>query len=102
MTDWDNILEPWRKLICIKVPGRQLRVPENNLILRCFQYAEPERVPYGDFCWHAECRHYRCVLKRDGEAKEILCCQTVAHDGDEIIELSSELARCLSTVELAK
>ena len=95
MAGWDDILEPWRKLVEIKVPGRTLHVPENNLFLRCFQYVQPERIPYGDFCWNAECENCRCVLNRDGEEREILCCQTKALEGDEVVELSDELARCL-------
>ncbi len=99
MNGWDDILEPWRNLVEINVPGRTLLVPENNLFLRCFQYAEPQRIPYGDFCWNAQCGNCRCVLKRDGQEQEILCCQKKALQGDEVTDLSDELARCLRTGE---
>lgn len=97
-TDWSSILEPYERLIEVKVLGRAFKVPENNLYLRCFQYLAPERVPYGDFCWNAQCFNCRCTLQRGSAQRPVLACQTVAQEGDEVLELSPQLAEVLAGV----
>lgn len=97
-TDWSSILEPYERLIPVAVMGKAFRVPENNLYLRCFQFLAPERVPYGDFCWNAQCFNCRMTLRRAGAERPALACQTVAEEGDEIVEISPQLADVLAAV----
>ncbi len=97
-TRWEEILEPWSRLVTVRVLGRPFQVPENNLLLRGFQYLAPERVPYGDFCWNAQCFNCRCLLRRGGAETSVLACQTVAREGDELLEVSPEVEQVLRDV----
>ncbi len=94
MTESD-IYEPYERLVLIRVLGRDASVPENNLLLRCFQYLEPAAVPYGDFCWNGDCLNCRISLRRDGQTQDALACQTVVREGDEVLALSPELRRVM-------
>lgn len=97
-TDWESILDPYERLVEVRILGRAFKVPEHNLFLRGLQYLEPERVPYGDFCWNAQCFNCRCTLKRDGEERAVLCCQEKVLDGDELTELSPQVEEVLRGV----
>jgi hypothetical protein len=97
-TDWSSILEPYGRLIVLRILGREFLVPENNLFMRCFQFLAPERVPYGDFCWNAQCFNCRCTLKRAGAESSILTCQTYVEEGDELTEISPQVADVLAAV----
>jgi hypothetical protein len=46
-----DLFEPYEKLIEIELLGRAVRVPENNRLLRCFQFLSLKSISYGDFCW---------------------------------------------------
>ena len=75
-----DYLEPYEKLIPIRILGRELEVPENNTALRVFQYLELEkkalRVDYRDFCWNQECNKCRISFRKPGDpaVKEGLGC----------------------------
>jgi hypothetical protein len=94
MSDGD-IYEPHDRLLTVKILGKVARVPENNVLLRCYQFVAPDEVPYGDFCWNGDCHNCRCTLKREGAEEEALSCQTVVKENDEIVEASPELRRVL-------
>ncbi|MEJ2368075.1 MAG: hypothetical protein P8Z49_06955 [Acidobacteriota bacterium] len=98
--DWDAILEPYVKLVTILVLGRPFQVPENNLLLRCLQFIAPEHIPYGDFCWAADCLNCRCRLHRGGREYLMLPCQNIVQEGDEIVQLSQELVLALRDLRL--
>jgi len=40
------LFRPYEKLIKIKVMGRELEIPENNMLLRGFQFLAPENIAY--------------------------------------------------------
>ncbi len=44
-----DIFEPFDKLLEIEICGEIKKVPENNTLLRCFQYLSVETISYGDF-----------------------------------------------------
>jgi len=98
MTDWERILEPYERCIGVRILGKPFEVPENNLLLRGFQYLEPERVPQGDFCWNGECRNCACTLRRGGIEREVLACETVAEEGDELTALSPQVRQILAAL----
>ncbi|MFN2481820.1 MAG: hypothetical protein ABR554_10175 [Pyrinomonadaceae bacterium] len=50
-----DLYEPYERLIEIEVLGRRVRVPENNRLLRCFQFLSLKSISYGDFCWNGDC-----------------------------------------------
>ncbi|MGH9803772.1 MAG: hypothetical protein ACRD4D_01270 [Candidatus Acidiferrales bacterium] len=85
---------PFERLVRIRVLGKSFDVPEKNMLLRCFQYISPETIPYGRFCWNQECQTCRvsyCVPGIQEEARPILSCKLIVHEGMEITELSTEL-----------
>lgn len=91
----EDLFDPYDRLVMVRYLGHELRVPENNLLLRCFQFLEPEEVPYGDFCWNGDCRNCRLVLVRGGKQYEALACQTRVEEGDEILEAGPEVRKVL-------
>lgn len=90
-----DIYEPYDRLVRIRVLGREAMVPEHNLLLRCFQFVEPENVPYGDFCWNGTCHNCSLTLRRDGAEQEVLACQTVVREGDEVVDAGREVQKAL-------
>jgi hypothetical protein len=98
-----SIYRPYSRLVRVRVRGRWFDVPENNILLRCFQYIAPG-VPYGPFCWNGDCENdkLRCKEAGAGASKNALACQTLVKDGMEIDEISPELARVLAPALEAK
>lgn len=93
-----TIYRPYSRLVRIKVLDRWFEVPENNILLRCFQYIAPG-VPYGPFCWNGDCENDRLRFREAGAGAErsALACQTLVKDGMEIEWISPDLARVLAT-----
>jgi len=92
-----SLLDPWEKMIRIKVLGTDLTIPENNTLLRCFQHLYPETVSYGKFCWNDECGNseFRYRLPSDLQVRVERACRFVPTEGIEIVELSTELKEVL-------
>lgn len=93
-----NIYRSYSRLVRIRVGDRWFEVPENNILLRCFQYIAPE-VPYGPFCWNGDCENDRICFRPPGaEASRMgLSCQVMVKDGMEIDEISPDLARAMAS-----
>jgi hypothetical protein len=74
------------------VQGQTFSVPENNTLLRCFQYVAFEPVSYGGFCWNGTCRTCE-VNYHIGDARERRCltCCTKVIEGMVITEVSPEI-----------
>lgn len=96
MTD-PSIYRPYARLVRIKILDCAFEVPENNILLRCFQYVAP-MVPYGPFCWNGDCENDRITFRdpATGELKTGLSCQTLVREGLEITAISVELERVLA------
>ncbi len=62
-----DLFEPYDKLIGIEVEGRELRVPENNRLLRCFQFVALRAISYGDFCWNGDCANCQFWYREPGQ-----------------------------------
>jgi predicted molibdopterin-dependent oxidoreductase YjgC len=81
----NDLFHPFEKLITIEVLGRQVQVPENNSLLRGFQYLSMRTISYGDFCWNGECTNCQvwCHLEGQTEADDrpALSCRTPVVDG---------------------
>ncbi len=83
-----DIFQPYEKLVEIEILGRRFSVPENNSLLRCFQYLSLESISYGDFCWNGECLNCQ-VWIRDGEKeKPAMACRTTVAEGMQIVRLA--------------
>ncbi len=91
MIDTD-LFEPFKKLIEIEIGGAKKEVPENNTLLRCFQFLAMESVSMGDFCWNGDCANCQVWLA-GGEAKgkPILACRTKVRAGMKIVRMSEEI-----------
>ncbi|MBI4464573.1 MAG: hypothetical protein HY647_07705 [Acidobacteria bacterium] len=92
------LYRPYRKLVEITILGQKFSVPENNLLLRCFQFLCPDTVPYGRYCWNEECQYCRVTVKRPGTEKvqQVISCKLLVEEGLEVQELSAELRWNLS------
>jgi hypothetical protein len=89
MTDF---YEPYEKLIPIVVLGRELEVPENNLLLRQLQFVS-EDIVIGRYCWNGECRYCEVVYRRNGDATDTpaLACRIKGLAGMRITKLAPEM-----------
>jgi NADH dehydrogenase/NADH:ubiquinone oxidoreductase subunit G len=89
--DLRDIFEPFEKLVKIDIEGTTFEVPENNTLLRGFQYLSIETVSYGDFCWNGECLNCQVWLRNGDKEKAVLACRTNVAEGMEIVRMSSEI-----------
>jgi hypothetical protein len=88
----DDLFEPYDRLIQIEVLGRRVAVPENNRLLRCFQYLALKSISYGDFCWNGDCTNCQFWYK-DGEQppcedKTALACRFRVREGLVVTRLN--------------
>ena len=86
--DLRDVLVPYDKLIEIDICGMPHMVPENNTLLRCFQYLATESISYGDFCWNGECINCQVWLQNGDKEKAVMSCRTVVQENMKIIRLS--------------
>ncbi|MDT4952761.1 MAG: hypothetical protein QOJ02_899 [Acidobacteriota bacterium] len=88
----DDLLDPYEKLISIEILGRRVEVPENNRLLRCFQFLSLRTISYGDFCWNGDCTNCQIWYHREGQTerddKPALSCRTNVSEGMVITRLS--------------
>jgi hypothetical protein len=87
-----DLFEPYEKLIEIEVLGRVLRVPENNRLLRCFQFLSLKSISYGDFCWNGDCTNCQFWYRDPGDStgspdKTALSCRFRVREGLRITRL---------------
>lgn len=86
-----DIFEPFEKLIEIEICGATREVPENNTLLRCFQFLAMETISFGDFCWNGDCLNCRVWLAQGEKGKTVLACRAKVEEGMKIIQLSKEI-----------
>jgi hypothetical protein len=97
-----SLFQPFARLVKITILDKEFEVPENNHLLRCFQYLATEYVSYGRFCWNEDCQYCRVVFD-SGEgtpARAALACKLMVQDGLRVTEVSSEIKYCLRTLKL--
>lgn len=87
-----DLFNSYEKLISIEVLGRRIEVPENNPLLRCFQYLSMNTISYGDFCWNGECTNcqiwYHVAGESEAQDKTALACRTNVREGMVITRMS--------------
>ena len=90
----EGLFESFDDLVEIEVCRSKAMVPENNKLLRCFQYIRMEKVSLGDYCWNGECANCQIWYRGDdGEIKSALACRLYVRPGMVITGLSA----CLNT-----
>ena len=87
----DDIFEPFEKLIEIEILGKKASVPENNNLLRCFQFLSIETVSHGDFCWNGECANCQVWLEESETEKPALACRTKVRPKMRIVKMSEKI-----------
>ena len=100
MSSPGGLFRPYQHLVKIEVKGREVEVPENNMVLRSLQYLAPEAIAYGRFCWNEDCQYCRVVYDTgEGTAKHTaLACKLMIKAGMRIHDISTELRYCLREV----
>ncbi len=87
-----GLYRPYERLVKITVLGKSVEVPENNILLRAFQFVSPDTIPYGRFCWNEECQYCRVVvIGLDGKDHRVLSCKVLVREGMEITWMDQEL-----------
>ncbi len=83
-----DIFQPYKKLIEIEILGTLCMVPENNSLLRCFQYLAMENISYGDFCWNGECLNCQVWLQNGDKEKAVMACRTIVAENMKIVRIA--------------
>ena len=86
--DLQDVLAPYEKLIEIDICGVSHMVPENNTLLRCFQFLATENISYGDFCWNGECINCQVWLQNGDKEKAVMACRTVVGENMVILRMA--------------
>lgn len=86
-----DIFAPYDRLIEIEILGSRHSVPENNSLLRCFQFLTMENISYGDFCWNGECLNCQVWLEQGEKEKAVMACRTIVSEGMKIIRLAESI-----------
>ncbi len=68
--------------------GTKYMVPENNSLLRCFQFLAMENISYGDFCWNGECLNCQVWLQNGDKEKAVMACRTNVGENMKIVRLA--------------
>jgi hypothetical protein len=89
--DIRDVFQPYEKLIELKILGRARLVPENNSLLRCFQYLSVESISFGDFCWNGDCLNCQVWIKKGEKDKALIACRTNVQPDMEIVRLSEHI-----------
>ena len=83
-----DIFAPFEKLIEIDILGEKRLVPENNSLLRCFQFLSMENISYGEFCWNGECINCQVWLQNGDKEKAVMSCRTTVIENMKIVRLA--------------
>jgi hypothetical protein len=88
-----DLYEPYERLIRIELLGREVLVPENNRLLRCFQFLSLRSISYGDFCWNGDCTNCQVWYREPGDAagapeRTALSCRLTVREGMTVTRLN--------------
>lgn len=88
----EGLFECFTELVEIEICSQRAEVPENNKLLRCFQFLKMDSVSVGDYCWNGDCVNCQVWYRSDeGEIKSALACKVYVRPGMVITELSANL-----------
>ena len=82
-----DLFEPFDRMVEITFKGQKASVPENNFLLRCFQYLDVESITYGRFCWNNQCGNceIQYVMQEGDEPTTIRSCCNRVIEGMKIV-----------------
>lgn len=87
----NDIFEPFKRLLKIEIVGKTFEVPENNTLLRCFQYLSMETISHSDLCWNGDCAKCQIWLEDSESQKPLLACRTTVRENMKIARVSDEI-----------
>lgn len=87
----NDIFEPFERLLKIEIAGEKVEVPENNSLLRCFQFLSMETISLGNFCWNGDCANCRIWLEDSDNERPLLACRTIVREKMRIVRMSDEI-----------
>ena len=104
MTAPSTLFRPFTHLVKITILGREFEVPENNPLLRGFQYLAPEEVSYGRFCWNEDCQYCRVVydLGEGTKVRAAISCKLMVQEGMRVKEVAMEIKYGLRDLPLTQ
>jgi NADH dehydrogenase/NADH:ubiquinone oxidoreductase subunit G len=88
---FDDILQPYDKLVEIEILGKRRMVPENNSLLRCFQFLSVGTISYGNFCWNGSCDNCIVRVESGTRKRNLMSCRTRVKEGMKIVHLNHEI-----------
>lgn len=86
-----DIFTPYERLVEITILDKKCEVPENNTLLRCFQFLAMDSVSQADLCWNGDCLNCQVWIKNGEKEKGVISCRTRVVEGLEIVRLSTEM-----------
>jgi succinate dehydrogenase/fumarate reductase-like Fe-S protein len=89
--EFTDILRPYERLVEIEIFGEKREVPQNNSLLRCFQFLSPETVSYSDLCWNGTCMDCQVWIRNGDKEKAVLSCRTDVEAGMEIVRVAQAI-----------
>ena len=90
-----NFFGDYQKLLRVQVMGQQMEIPERTTLLRGFQFAAPETISYGRFCWNGSCNNCTVTVRNGSCESKGQACTIDARDGMRVTAISGEIRRLL-------
>ena len=90
-----NLFGNYEKLLRVDVLGRPMHMPENNTLLRGLQFAVPQSISYGRFCWNGSCNNCTVTVRSGACESKALACNMDTSDGMYVTSASREIERLL-------
>ncbi len=94
MTDRHNderYFEPLKNLVEIEIFGEKTEVPENNPLLRCFQYLSMETDLLRRFLLERRLRQLPGLAGKSDKDKPVLACRTKVQENMKIVKMCDEI-----------
>ena len=92
-----EMFAPFERLIEVEILGRGRQVPENNSILRCFQFLQMDEISNADLCWNGDCLNCQVWIEKNGKEKAVISCRTTMTEGMKIVRISRDVPFAAST-----
>ena len=91
--EWrEGLFEVFDRLVEIEICNQKAKVPENNKLLRCFQFLKTETISIGEYCWNGDCVNCQIWYQAEGgEIKGALACRMYVKEGLVITNVSESL-----------
>ena len=86
-----ELLDPFERLLAVRIEGKDYSVPENNSVLRVFQYVDIDLYPCR-LCWNGECDNciFAYVDPQSGDEVTARGCETVVWEGMQIVRIPKD------------